>query len=294
MGVSVPHDIEFCLQKFVSSDVEAFRKSQFEILESCINSCRPLEAHLNSLRSEASIKCSKHVSPIAHIVASYAILWPDNNLHNLILNGVSPLGPQEPIGIYRKKVTTPSFTLEQLAALNQELVKSFEDRKPPPTDQALAIWENSIADQKSGILSDFYTASELDDLFGVGNWLSSTRFAIMQKDKWRLIDDASHGHNQTFGASEQIHTTSAAAAAAVTQRYRTICGARLRKGRSLRGASSDMKKAYKQIAISNEQLRFAVIVIYNIETHKWVYAISWALPFGMSGPFYTLIEYPRL
>ena len=29
--------------------------------------------------------------------------------------------------------------------------------------------------------------------------------------------------------------------------------------------------------------RFAVIVIYNIETNKWVFAISWALPFGMSG-----------
>ena len=283
MGVTVPHDIEFCLQKFVSSDVEAFRKSQFDILETCINHCRPIEEHLNSLRSEASIKCSMHVSPIAHIVAAYAIMWPDNKLHELILQGVSPLGPQEPIGIYRKKITNPSFTLEQLAELNKELVKSFENRKPPPTDQALAIWENSVADQKAGILSDFYNASELDAIFGVGNWLSSTRFAIMQKDKWRLIDDASQGHNQTFGASEQIHTTSAAAAAAVTQRYRAICGARLRKGRSLRGASSDMKKAYKQISISKEQLRFAVIVIYNIETHKWVYAISWALPFGMSG-----------
>ena len=44
--------------------------------------------------------------------------------------------------------------------------------------------------------------------------MASIRFAIWQKAKYRMIDDASGDINGTFGAEEQIHTTSAAAAAA--------------------------------------------------------------------------------
>ena len=64
------------------------------------------------------------------------------------------------------------------------------------------------------------------------------RFALWQNTKWRLIDDASDGHNMAYSASERIHTTSAAAAAALTIKFRELLGCGLRKGAEIRARRS--------------------------------------------------------
>ena len=120
-------------------------------------------------------------------------------------------------------------------------------------------------------------------MFGLGNWSALIRFAVLQKGKYRCIDDGSHGHNDTFESSETIHTTSAAAAAIATRRARQIFGCRLRRSLRFLTGSSDMKRAYKQLAVHPDQHKYIVICIFNPELNKWVFAISWALPFGMSG-----------
>ena len=88
---------------------------------------------------------------------------------------------------------------------------------PPPPDQANAIYGKSKEEHSEGILSQWLSEEDLDNMFGVGEWYDMFRFALCQKEKYRLIDDASKGQNQIFGASERIHTTSAAAAAAAAR-----------------------------------------------------------------------------
>ena len=98
-----------------------------------------------------------------------------------------------------------------------------------------------------------------------------------------MIDDASHGHNQTLETEEQIHTTSASAAAAVGCRFRALLGKRLRKRNAMRSSSKDMKGAYKQIGVHESQLRCVVIAIYDPISGSWRFAVSYALPFGLVG-----------
>ena len=132
----------------------------------------------------------------------------------------------------------------------------------PPIEQAKAVWENTLEDQLEGLLSKWLSTEDLDNMFGPGAWMASIRFAIWQKAKYRMIDDASGEINGTFGSEEQIHTTSAVAAAALTRRFREVLG-RLRKAKRLNGSSRDMKKAYKQIGVTEDQLRFAVIAVFD-------------------------------
>ena len=91
---------------------------------------------------------------------------------------------------------------------------------PPPEAQMMAIWEKSESERTSGLISEWMSEEDLDLKFGVNNWRALMRFALDQKSKWRMIDDASDGHNFAYSASEQIHTTSAAAAAALTRCFR--------------------------------------------------------------------------
>ena len=107
------------------------------------------------------------------------------------------------------------------------------------------------------------TEDDLDAHFGAGQWRGLVRFALWQHDKWRLVDDASVGHNATFAASEQIHTTSATAAASLTKAFRDTHGKALRRHFQLKGASCDMKSAYKQLAINPDQLRYVVIAVFS-------------------------------
>jgi hypothetical protein len=44
-----------------------------------------------------------------------------------------------------------------------------------------------------------------------------------------------------------------------------------------------MKSAYKQLGIHEDQLRFSIIAVFHLELQAWRFAISWALPFGLSG-----------
>ncbi len=92
------------------------------------------------------------------------------------------------------------------------------------------------------------------------------RFALDQKSKWRMIDDASDGHNCAYSASEQIHTTSAAAAAALTRCFRSVMGNRLSRGAEIRTGSCDMKGAYKQLGVVDSQLCFVIITVFHPNT----------------------------
>ena len=127
----------------------------------------------------------------------------------------------------------------------------------------LAIWEKSDSERTLGLLSDWLSEEDLDARFGYNKWRALMRFALWQNDKWRMIDDASDGHNFAYSASEQIHTTSAAASAALTRYFRATLGKRLRRGAEIRGGSCDMKGAYKQLANADDLFRYIIIEIYH-------------------------------
>ena len=167
-------------------------------------------------------------------------------------------------------------------------------RQAPPLEQLEAIWSKSVEEQAKGWLSPFLSEWELDDHFGEGLWRALMRFALWQHDKWRLIDDASVGHNDTYGSSETIHTTSAAAAAALTKRLRDKVGAPLKGPWRIIAWSRDMKSAYKQLCIHPDQIRYCVIAFFDPHRGVWVFAISYALAFGLAGAVLHFNRIPAL
>ena len=244
-------------------------------------------------RSLASVKCSNHISISANIVASAVIGWPDDKLGELISQGAKPMGPQPNFGIYRRKNTFSSLPFASLLPCHN-ILDSLSSKPPPNPDMAKAIWDTTIQEQSLGLLSEWLSIEELNELFGEGNWSGLVRFAVLQKGAYRCIDDGSNGHNDTFEASETIHTTSAAAAAITTRRARAVFGSRLRRGLQILTGSRDMKRAYKQLAIHPEQQRFIIICVFHPERRCWVFALSYALPFGLAGAVLQFNRIPAL
>ena len=127
------------------------------------------------------------------------------------------------------------------------------------------------------------SVEELDAWFGEGKWFPIVRFGLWQKGKYRMVDDPSDFQNLTFGSDEQIHTTSASAAATLSKGFREQLGRKLTNKFQLLGSSRDMTNAYKQIAIHESQTRFVVIVVWHPALNRWVFVIVRALAFGLTG-----------
>ena len=259
----VPLDLLFAVRQLFRplAEVEAWREHQFQSLVAAIQEIAPLARELNDTRSVTSRRCCSHVDPALSLLVAFSMAWPDLAIAELITKGATPMGEQPPIGIYRAKFTPPTLSFSDLFRLNLEFRQQLPSRPPPQAEQAAAIWESSLKDQLDGILSDWMTIDELDQEFGYGLWLATFRFAIWQKLKYRMIDDASKGHNQTFGASETIHTTSAAAAATLARAV--VDEAPHRRARPLLAGSCDMRKAYKQLGVEPSQLRYMVIAVWD-------------------------------
>ena len=112
-----------------------------------------------------------------------------------------------------------------------------------------------------------------------------------QGTKWRIIDDASVCHKDTFGALEQIHTTCPAAAASLSAAFAKALGHPLRGKSLLKGSTRDMRSAYKQLGVDPDQLRFCTVAVWDPYNDEWKFAISYALPFGMAG---AVLEFNRI
>ena len=101
--------------------------------------------------------------------------------------GARPTGKQSEIGIFRNRTTTATISEEQL--LRDQAARNASPPRAPSPEQAAAVWEQTLEEQRLGFLSDFMSADDLNARFGCGRWAALPRFAIWQKLKYRPIDN---------------------------------------------------------------------------------------------------------
>ena len=132
----------------------------------------------------------------------------------------------------------------------------------------------------------------MDAKFGKGGWRPLVRFAILQGEKWRVIDNGrSSLHNVSVDPCERIHTTSTAAGVAALRRLRQRAAKPLAGELEPRLSTHDMTSAYRQIAVAPEHSRFSVIAVYSPVSKSWVYGELDGFPFGVTP---AVLEFNRI
>ena len=176
---------------------------------------------------------------------------------------------------------------------NQELLDNLRFRKPPTEEMVTAVFEKTVEEQELGFLSSFMSREEVDEAFGKGKWAAMLRFPVWQ-GKWRLIDNAKTFQNLTCSSTESIHTTSSPAAAALVACYRKHLGRPLSHKWRISGYSKDMWKAYRQIPLHEDQMKFCIVIIWHTVEKRWVFAVAHVLLFGLAGAVNIFNEVPTL
>ena len=155
----------------------------------------------------------------------------------------------------------------------------------------MTLHSRCTSDGAHGFVSGWFTRAQLDKKFGRGQWTALPRFALQQKDAWRMIDSGAEGHNETWANDESNHTTSASAVAALMRRLRFLCGAKLRGKLQVNAASRDMWKAFRQIPVDPSVQNFLVVCVWNEARCRWEFGLAHALVFGLSG---AVVHFNRL
>ncbi|CAE7031097.1 unnamed protein product [Symbiodinium sp. CCMP2592] len=202
----------------------------------------------------------------------------DTRLVADICSGFKLTGWLAPSGVMEPKITAPSESAANLWRQRSDLNAKAWNQTTPTASAELdrSLWDATVKDASSGWAMLLPSSAEPPT-----EVLLSRRFAVVQGDKVRGVDDFSfNGLNDTLGTCEKVTTMSTAHTVALGLRLLRIAKAR---GMSLLGRCFDLKSAYRQLPIHLDDLPYAAVTVWSPEDNAVRVLQMFALPFGAGG-----------
>ena len=157
-------------------------------------------------------------------------------------------------------------------------------------------------EQDKGFCSEFLTRSQLDAMFGPGQWRPLERFIIKQPDgKQRVIDNARKTfHNACTSLQETISTTTVDFVANVASDILAAfnlqsgpIGDPLLEWMDLRIGTDDLPDAYRGLPVASCHQSASVIAVY-IPDQGWAFTLLWGLAYGLESAVVSFNRFPQL
>ena len=155
-------------------------------------------------------------------------------------------------------------------------------------DMAEAIWRKTIKEVETGSMAGPFTLEEM--LTKHGRYLNLVpSFGLKQGEKYRRIDDHSASHNNLAAErTQQIHM-------AMVDYLMVMVSSMAKKfNKGLYIATEDMAGAYRQVPLTDSQVRISVTAVYNPNTKQPALFEIYGQPFGAAHAvpnFYRVAEW---
>lgn len=276
----LPDDLQFACNQVLSLGYPEWLRKQQRRFAAIIRRVKRMKQQLLPFRTNLAMATCPNVDPHVILSLTYLMQWPDKGLALLPTVGASIVGHIPSAQIFRHSDKTATITMDEWMVSADDWNRSIVRRSPPTPEQAEAVWSASVAEQTEGTLGSWYTYKELNAMHGQGQWRAMIRFGIQQGNKWRCIDNGRSGnHNETVSSADRIHTTSIEVAMSITSFLyaNDVCMPRRAHVR----CTKDMRKAYRQIPVSEHQAQFQIIAVWNVELHCYRFAHLRGLAFGL-------------
>ena len=253
----------------------------------------------------AAVLKGKHLALLSKLASE--VDWPDSTLHEELSQGFRLVGLQQPSGVFDADVRPRFLTEENLLKQSKFMRPALWNRikKAPPNDYDGELWNATMEEVVSKRWLDGpYSYDELDTLFN-GEWNPVRRFAVVQRDKIRAIDDFTEsGVNSSFGYLEKIQLKALDEIIWIASCFVKLClheerfdfslsdGGRLcgqvheywksldLSGAILHAKTVDLRSAYKQLAIHPCDRKISVLSLKDPEKGDVFGFVSKTLPFG--------------
>ena len=192
------------------------------------------------------------------------------------MNGFPLAGWLPSTSVFPTLVKPPEMHVNELATLASSYAARALASVKTPEDVELSreLWDITMDEVEAGFLEGPFKASDLPD-----GAVVSPRFAIRQSNKSRPIDNfTSSGVNGTVGLGNKLQVEGVDHVVALLVRCMEVGG----KGAKLVGRTYDLRKAYRQLGVRAEDLRYAWICVWDPEAREPKVFLGGTLPFGAS------------
>ena len=270
------------------------------ILRTVARALTPLEEALGVFRVESAKRVAQGKRPALMACLTVLLRWPDVSQPQQLLHGYPIVGELDHSGIFRTVPGKEMPCLSQWFADGPAAVDRILASRPPLhyEDIYLATRE----EQDKGFCSEFMSRSQLDSLFGPGQWRPLERFIIKQADgKMRVIDNARKTlHNACTSLQETISTTTvdfvANVASDVLAAFDLQTGPLddpLLEWMDMRIGTDDLPDAYRGLPVASCHQPASVIAIY-IPEQGWAFTLLWGLAYGLESAVVSFNRFPQL
>ena len=327
-----PYDAPKALPEAIAVAIfESLTKSPSEMQAQRDRTLKYYEKKLGDLGDQEAM-LHRAINPrVEQIISSKQILlfkamlvdteYDDMGVVDLLVSGIRICGRLPPTGIWRRcegrEETLSVADLWRSAPVAQKRLMDASSVDRATLDHGLhgKLWEQTMTEAGEGSIRGPFTPEQIQARNG-SRWVGARRFAIVQNEKLRPIDDFSQfGHNQTFGSEEKIDLKSTDHVAKWAMAWCEAVkpdgsvevisqgGATLRgvlhediqeKGEvQLRGRVLDLRGAYKQLATHPADAPLNIIGVFNPASGAIELFEALALMFGASAAVYGFLRFSR-
>ena len=253
----------------------------------------------------AAVLKGKHLALLSKLAEE--VEWPDDSLHEELMQGFRLVGLQQPSGVFDADVRPRFLTEENLLKQSKFIKPALWNRikKAPSNDYDEELWKTTMEEVVAKRWLDGpYSYEELDTLYD-GVWNPVRRFAVVQRGKLRAIDDFTEsGVNSSFGYLEKIQLKALDEIIWIASCFVKFClheerfdfvlqdGGRMcgavherwksvdTSGAILHAKTVDLRSAYKQLAIHPCDRKISVLALKDPSKDNVFGFVSKTLPFG--------------
>ena len=217
------------------------------------------------------------------------IQYDDLGVVQELIDGATLTGDIPVTGVLDTKLKPARIDIEQLMDVAEQVKQQIKCRTVSSGDEEMdsLLWEKTLEEVKKGHLEGPF---EFDSI--PKNCLASSRFPLMQGGKLRPIDNYSSSLiNDTVTVSEKPVTHSIDEIALLITKLSK--SARKKGVKELFGKTADLKSAYRQLAISDESLKYSYLAVFDPVDKKPKAFRQLAVPFGSTKAVYFFLRVAR-
>lgn len=217
----------------------------------------------------------------------YGMNYVDAKIADEMMRGHPLVGWMEASGVFAAAIRPPETHPAEL----DKMARAFSGRTlsaiKASEDSLLdaELWQVTVDEVAAGFLDGPYEVAELPH-----DAVVSPRFALRQGGKTRPIDNlTASGINATVGLPERSQVEAVDEVVSTVKRYMHLAG----QGRRLLGRSYDLKKAYRQLAVAEDHLRYAWIAVWSPTHGRPMLFKMLSLPFGGTASVASFLRVSR-
>ena len=239
---------------------------------------------------EAALKASMPPERAKVLEGKNLLLWqemlrasgyPDLGVVDLMKEGVDLAGQVPASGLFGPCFKPAKLSPAGLAQQTPEVRRKILVAASKPSEHDAVICQKTAEEYEKGWVSGPLDPSSLPS-----DAVINRRFAILQKDRPRVIDDCSASLlNDTVQKTESPQPQSVDLIAAMV-----LAALQRLPGKAMVGKCLDLKAAYRQVPVSAAGLMFAFVAYFCPAEAKCVVRQMYALPFGASRAVYGYLR----